>query len=37
MNEPGTGEIVYDEAGDTPTANDADQPNSRVLPIVEHN
>jgi chlorophyllide a reductase subunit Y len=31
----GSGEVVYDDAGVTPTANDADQPTSRALPIVD--
>ena len=30
-----SGEVVYDAAGSTPTANDADQPSSRALPILD--
>ena len=30
-----TGEVVYDGAGTTPTANDGDHATSRVLPIIE--
>ena len=30
-----SGEVVYDDAGSTPTANDADQPSSRTLPVLD--
>ena len=34
-NNINSGEVVYDDAGSTPTANDADQPSSRTLPVLD--